>query len=88
MTKGSQARLWQIVFTPKPTELPAMPINAKQNNLRAYSVYDLPSVEDLVQYFHAAAGFPVRTTCLKAIKVGSYRTWPGLTLDNATSYCP
>ena len=65
-----------------------MPDNADQTNLRAYSAYDLPSVEALVQYFHAAAGFPVKTMWLKAIKVGNYLTCPGLTLDNATVYCP
>ena len=57
-------------------------------NLKAYSAYALPSVEALVRYFHAAAGFPVRTTCLKSIKVDNYRTCPGLTLANATAYCP
>ena len=65
-----------------------MPNNSDQTNLRAYSAYDLPSMESLVRYFHAAAGFPVRTTWLQAIKVGNYRTYPGLTLANATSYCP
>ena len=65
-----------------------MPNSAEQTNLRAYSAYDLPSTYSLVQYFHAADGFPVSTTCLKAIKTGNYRTWPGLTLANATSYCP
>ena len=45
-------------------------------------------MEALVQYFHAGDGFPVRTTWLKAIKVGNYRTSPGITLANATAYCP
>ena len=62
--------------------------NADQTNLRAYRAYDPPSVEALVRYFHAAAGFPVRATRFKAIKVGNYRTWPGLTLANATAYFP
>ena len=80
-------RLWRIVLTPTTEELPVMPDNSDQNNLRAYSAYDLPSVEALVRYFHAAAGFPFRTTWLKAIKVGNYRTCPGLTLANSTEYC-
>ena len=33
----------------------------------AFSAYDLPSVEALVQYFHAAAGYPVRETGLKIL---------------------
>ena len=31
---------------------------------------------------------PVRSTWLKAIGSGNYSTWPGLTLANATKYCP
>ena len=83
-----RACLWCIALISTPEELPAMPNSTDQTNLRAYSAYDLPSVEALVEYFHAMAGFPVRTTWLKAIKAGNYHTWPGLTLANATSYCP
>ena len=60
--------------------------SADHTNLKVYSAYDLPSVEALVWYFHAAAGFPVRTTWLKAIKMDNYRTWLELTLANATAY--
>ena len=62
--------------------------NADQSTLKVYSTYDLPSVESLVRYFHAAAGFPVRATWINAIKMGNYRTWPSLTLANATTSCP
>ena len=51
-------------------------------------MYDLPSVEVLVKYFHAAAGFPVKDTWLKAIKNKNYVSWPGLTYENARKYCP
>ena len=64
-------RLWRIALTPMPEELPTMPNIADHTNIRAYSAYDLPSVEALVWYFHAAARFPVRTTWLNAIKVGN-----------------
>ena len=65
-----------------------MPHDANRTTLKAYSAYDLPSVEALIRYFHAAAGYPVRSTWLKAIGAGSYSTWPGLTLANATKYFP
>ena len=45
-------------------------------------------VEALVRYFHAATGYPVKDTWLKATKTGNYSSWPGLTLQNATKYCP
>ena len=53
--------------------------NAQQSTLKAFSAYDMPSVEALIRYFHAAAGFPVRDTWLKAIKSGNFDSWPGLT---------
>ena len=65
-----------------------MPNSADHKNLKSYSAYDLPSIEALVRYFHAAAIFPVRTTWLKTIKMGIYHTWTGLTLDNTTAYFP
>lgn len=41
-----------------------------------------------MRYFHAAVGFPVRDTWLRAIKTGNFKTWPGLTHANASKYCP
>ena len=51
-------------------------------------MYDLPSMEALVRYMHAAAGLPVRSTWLKAIKNRNFNSWPGLTYNNAAKYCP
>ena len=45
-------------------------------------------MEALVRYTHAAAGFPVKSTWLKAIKHGNYNSWPGLTYNNAAKYFP
>ena len=39
-----------------------------QTDLKAFSAYDLLSVEALVRYFHSAAEYPVRDTWLKAIR--------------------
>ena len=36
-----------------------------QNRPEASNVYDLPSMEALVRYMHAAAGFPVQSTWIK-----------------------
>ena len=37
---------------------------------------------------HAAAGFPVKYTWLRAIKKGNLATWPRLTYSNAAKYFP
>ena len=60
--------------------------DANMTTLEAYITYDIPSIEALIRYFHAAVGYPVCFTWLKAIGAGNYSTWPGLTLANATKY--
>ena len=40
-----------------------------QKKPEANNVYDLPSVEALVRYMHAAAGFLVSSTWLRAMKM-------------------
>ena len=81
-------RLWRISLQPGKSNLPSIPNDAKQATLAEYSAYNLPIIADLIRYFHAAVGFPFRSICLKAIGAGNYSSWPGLTLTNATKYCP
>ena len=57
-------------------------------SLQAFGAYDFLSVEALVRFFHAAAGYPVKAPLLKAIKAWCYHTLPGLTYSNANKYCP
>ena len=65
-----------------------VPHDANRTTLEAYIAYDLPSIGALIRYFHATAGYPVRSTWLKVIGAGNYSTCPGLTLANATKYFP
>ena len=60
----------------------------EESTIEAFSAYDLPYVEALVIYSHAAARYPVRDMWLKAVKAGSYDSWPGLTYLNTTGYFP
>ena len=83
-------RLWRMSLLPnaeKVTTETKSP-GVTKTSLTAYSAYDFLSVEALVRYFHAAVGYPVKDTWLKAIRAGNYSTWPGLTLQNTTKYCP
>jgi len=78
------AKLWCFslipshYISPTPPPLPPTAINA----------HDLPSVSALIHYLHAAAGFPVKSTWLAAIKAGNFASWPGLTYANASKFCP
>ena len=44
-------------------------------------------MEALIQYYHAAAGFPVRYTWVKPIEAGNFTSWTGLTYHNAAKAC-
>ena len=45
----------------------------------AGNAYRLETKKEIVSFYHAAAGFPVKKTWLAAIKRGAYASWPGLT---------
>ena len=80
--------LWHILLRPSPTNMPTLPTYNTISSLQVFSDYDLPSVDSLAQYFHEAAGFPVRDTWLRAFKLGNYSCWPELTYANAAKLCP
>ena len=87
--KTEGPRLWRISLLPDEISTPDITAHyAQQSTLKAFSAYNLPSVEVLIRYFHAAAGFPVRDTWIRAIKAGHFDLWPGITYQNATKYCP
>ena len=80
--------LWSFSLLPKNTDTPpAVPITTA-TTADAFSAYDLPSVEALLPFYHASAGFPVKFAWLSGIKAGNYTSWPVLTAANATKYCP
>ena len=60
----------------------------EQNNKQANNVYNLPSIKQTVKYLHAAAGFPVAETWIKAIKAGNYNTWPTITPEVVRRHFP
>ena len=78
--------LWHISLLPLPSKITTPPIVTKGASLQEFSAYDIPRMEALVRYFHAAAGFPVRYTWLCAIKCGKYSSWTGLMYANADKY--
>ena len=67
--ENSGHQLWRMSLLPDEDDVATYidTPGVSQVFLAAFSVYDLPSVEALVRYFHAAAGYPVRDTWLKAI---------------------
>ena len=81
------AKLWR--FSLRPEDNPVSSIHpTTPTTPAALNAHDLPSVGALVHYLHAAAGLPVKSTWLAAIKAVNFSTWPGLTYTNASRYCP
>ena len=70
---------------PLPALQPAAHVHDIGTHKRAY---DLPSTRALIEYLHATAGHPVKSTWLSAIKSGYFHSWPGLTYATAARYCP
>jgi phosphopantetheinyl transferase (holo-ACP synthase) len=62
--------------------------NGTRSQETAANVYSLPSIAQVIKYQHAAAGFPIKETWLKAIVCGYYASWPGVTATNVKKYCP
>ena len=52
------------------------------------NVYDLPSTKEIIRYLHACAGYPTKTTWLKAIRAGNYATWPYLSAAAVQKHFP
>ena len=52
----------------------------------ATAAYIPKAIPDLITYLHAAAGFPVKKTWIRAIQQGHYIGWPGLTADRVHKY--
>jgi hypothetical protein len=61
-----------------------------QTNKEEYvhNVNELPSIEQTVQYLHAAAGHPTEDTWLKAISKGNYNSWLLIDTKKVRKYFP
>ena len=83
-------RLCRMSLLPDADRVPdiATSPEAQRSTFETFSAHNLPSIEGLVRYFHAAACFPVQDTLQKAIKAVNFKLWPGLTYQNAARYCP
>ena len=60
----------------------------QQSRLLSNNVYEITKAKELVTFLHAAAGYPVVDTWVKAIQNDQYATWPGLTSALVYKYLP
>ena len=45
----------------------------------ANNAYQLTTKKEIIEYYHAAARWPVKKTWIAAIQRNAYASWPGLT---------
>ena len=80
----------RIVASAPPTKSPTLKseyISYDKNSKEAISnIYELPSTEQIVRYFHAYAGFPTKPKRLKAIKGGNFATSPHLSEEAVRAF--
>jgi hypothetical protein len=60
--------------------------NSTKQNESIYSAYEISKVYDTIQYLHAAAGSPVPSMFVRAIKAGNFTTWSTLTPEHVNKY--
>ena len=77
ITKGATIKEASLVTPPKHTH---------SHCANAAAGYTPRAIPDLINYYHAAAGYPIKTTWLRAIKKGYYIGWPGLTADRVQTH--
>jgi hypothetical protein len=70
-------KLWTIPVSDQPS------IHHVANN-----VYEQRTQPNLVQYTHAACGYPTTSTWIQAIDKGHFVTWPGLTASLVRKHLP
>ena len=82
ITKNNKS-IWkgQRDNTTKLWMLPLPPEHHQVNN-----VHTMDTVLQQIQYLHACAGYPTKTTWLQAIKNGYFATWPIITYKTVQKY--
>ena len=68
--------------------MPTSPASPTSLAPQANNAHDILNVTALIRYHQTAAGLPVKSTGLAAIKADNYASWPGLTHTHANKYCP
>ena len=83
-----------LYYIPITNELPrvadrnvAPRVNPLETELAA-NAYEIRVAPPLIAYLHAAAGYPPKSSFIRAINAGFYATWPGLTAARVRKHLP
>jgi hypothetical protein len=85
---GIATNRYKVQFTKRSQDIIQKLIEQTNKEEYVHNVYELPSIEQTVQYLHAAAGYHTEKTWLKAIGKGNYNLWPLVDTTNVGTYFP
>ena len=83
--RDPHTRLWTLPLTKAQPPAPDVLLSDAH---QAHSAYHNTSQIDHIAFLHAACGYPVPSTWIKAIDHGHFATWPGLTADLVRKHLP
>ena len=88
--KVQKSELWRVPLKHKVgnENMDTMLLNCPYPRKSINNVYEIPSTEQAINYPHACAGFPTKTTRLRSISLGNYTTWTGFTIKATNKYLP
>jgi hypothetical protein len=78
----------QTNHTKKKVAAPGRQPSTTDRTDSAANVYTLPSIKHVINFLHAAAGFPTKDSWLEAISKRYYRSWPGITPRTVLRHFP
>eukprot|EP00804_Cyclotella_cryptica_P020487 CCRYP_019795-RA/>CCRYP_019795-RA protein AED:0.41 eAED:0.41 QI:0/-1/0/1/-1/1/1/0/277 len=80
-------RLWRISLIPDSCNNIVPPNQAVTlSQPQANNIYECRNTQQLIQFYYATMGYPVLSTWIKAIDLGYFRGWRGLTSNRVRQF--
>jgi hypothetical protein len=79
--------LWKLQLDPS-DQPEALAINNLLPEETLYAIFNLPSAQQTLLWYHAAVGFPTKETFIDTVHARNYAMWPGLTVQMINRHFP
>ena len=73
-TCDPNTKLWTLPLTNITSDAQATKLTTP--TMSAHSVFEITNVKNKLLYLHACAGYPTKSTWLKAVRKGYFKSWP------------
>ena len=82
--RDPDTKLWTLPLITNAQD--AQPNERTSPTMSVNSVFEITSIKNKLLYLHACAGYPTKSTWLKAVRKGYFKSWPVLTHDLIARY--